>query len=89
MSLHWESFNRPSDFTIDSISVIGIYQGPGSGRGMRNFKLMQQAQCFLGAYAAVYNSFNLGGIWCQQKTIDILDHVPLRLGIVRGHCRKA
>jgi hypothetical protein len=60
MSLHWESFNRPSDFTIDSISVIGIYQGPGSCRGMRKFKLTQQTQRFLGAHAAVYNSFNLG-----------------------------
>ena len=29
-------------------------------RGMRKFKSMEQAQRFLGAYAAVYNLFNLG-----------------------------
>ena len=29
-------------------------------RGMRKFKLVEQAQRFLGAHAAVYNLFNLG-----------------------------
>ena len=29
-------------------------------RGMRKFKSIKQAQCFLGAHAAVYNLFNLG-----------------------------
>jgi len=29
-------------------------------RGIRKFKLMHHAQRFLGAYAAVYNLFNLG-----------------------------
>ncbi len=29
-------------------------------RGMRKFKSMEQAQRFLNAHAAVYNSFNLG-----------------------------
>ena len=40
-------------------------------RGMRRFKSTRQEQRFVTAHAAVYNLFNLGGIWYVLSTIAI------------------
>ena len=40
-------------------------------RGMRKFKSIKQAQCFLGVHAAVYNLFNLGGILLELSITEI------------------
>jgi putative transposase len=40
-------------------------------RGMRRFKSIQQAQCFLSAHAAVYNLFNLGRHLVSAKNYRI------------------
>jgi putative transposase len=39
---------------------------------MRRFKSTQQAQCFLGVHAAVYNIFNLGGRLVAAKNYRLL-----------------
>jgi len=50
---------------------------------MRRFKSIVQAQRFLGVHSAVYNLFNLDGIWFLLVTIAYFDGAHLNPGRVQ------